>query len=463
MLKFDAAVIGGGEAGIAAALTAADLGAKVCLVEKKPQLGGICIETGTLPSKAFHSTAKALETLRKAKVFGVRISGEFSLDFQEALTHRDRLIKCDRGHIKGLLALNEVEVINGKAVFKGTSLMAVEKDDGSILEIEAPRIILATGSQLIEIPGLPTNGKEVLSTDDLVKVEELPKKILVVGAGIVGCEYAFILESLGSEVILLEKLDHALFGQDKDIVTAIEREFIKKGIRFIPGTTVASCSQREDGQLNVTTDKGETLATEKILISIGRKPFTAGLNLKAVGVRTGHRGDVLVDRYLETTVPGIFAAGDVLGKWMLTSTAIVEGMAAAENALGGKRALDERFVPTGIYTDPEIASVGLTEDDAVAKEISYVVGKCRYTSLVKACTFYSHSPGFIKMIFDRESHRLLGAHIIGLDAAEIIHQVVFALHREAKAEDFTHLVYNHPSLSEGFREAALNALDQMRS
>ena len=455
--RFDLAVIGGGEAGIAAAAQAAESGAKTCLIEKSPLLGGACVATGTLPSKVFSISAGMLELARKLGNFGVRVSGEISLDFKEVLASRQRLTRCDQGVIQTHLKSQRVEVVRGKAVLRSKSLIHVESEPGQTVEIEAPRVILASGSRPTELPDFPADGKTILTTDDLVGVTELPARMLVVGAGVIGCEYAFIFRTFGVEVALVEKLEHALSGQDVDIVAAVEKELKRKGVRYLPGTMLTGHARTQEG-LVFTTDKGEEISAGMAIICTGRKPATETLGLEEVGVKTGPRGEVLVDARLESSVPGIFAAGDVLGRRMVSSTAILEGGLAAGNAMGGNRELDERFVSTGIYTMPEIGSAGMTEAEAAAREIPVIVGKCTYSRLVKACGLYAHGPGLIKMIFEKGSGRLIGTHIIGAEAAELIHLPAAAMRLGAKAEDFIYSIYHHPSFCEGFREAAKDAV-----
>jgi len=437
--------------------------AKTCLIEKSPLLGGACVATGTLPSKTFSISAGMLDLAQRLKYFGVRVQGSVSLDFKEVLASRLRLMRCDQGLIQTHLRSHRVEIVKGKASFCGRNMVAVETDEEGTLEVEAPQIIVAAGSRPTQIPELQTDGKVVLTTDDLVAVTHLPSHMLIVGAGVIGCEYAFIFRTFGVEVTLVEKLDHALNGQDKDIVSAIEKELAGRGIRYLPGTTLVSRTETPDGRPLFTTDKGEELTAEIAIVCTGRKPASEALNLQAAAIEIGARGEILIDNHLQTTTPGIFAAGDVLGRRMQSSTAILEGTVAAENALGGDRELDERFVPGGIYTMPEIGVVGLTEDEAAARGIPVIIGKCNFARLVKACSLYSHSPGFIKMIFERDSRRLLGVHIIGADAAEIIHLPAVALSLGGKAEDFAYSIYHHPSISEGFREAAKDALSKLTS
>ncbi len=457
-LSFDLAVVGGGEGGIAAAVRGAELGARVALIEETAQLGGACVATGTLPSKVYSIATGMFETMKKAKNFGIRVEGRLELDFKEIQASRNRLTRCDVGTINLNLRSLSVQLMRGTAAFLGPRLLAVTAPDGSLTEVEATGIVLAAGSRPAEIPGLPADGKTVLTTDDLVQLAELPRSMVIVGAGFIGCEYAFIFATLGLEVTLVEKLDHPLAGQDRDIVVLIEKELKKKGIRFLPGTMVTGRGEAEDGRLRLTTDHGEALIADKALVCAGRRPSTAGLNLEAAGVLTGGRGEVIVDSRLRTSAPGIFAAGDIVGRIMLSSTAILEGTAAGGNAMGEDREVDERINPSAIYTQPEIGYVGLTEEAAAAAGIPYIKGVCPYAGLVKACAIQAHASGIIKMLFERDSHRLLGAHILGAEAAELIHSLSLPLKLGATAEDFAYAIYHHPSLSEGFREAAAEAL-----
>lgn len=459
----DIAVLGGGEAGIAAVVQASEMGASVAVVERAAQLGGACVFTGTLPSKVFSISASVFELLQKADKFGIKSGGGFKLDYKEVLASRTRITRCDQGVIGAHLRRPNVRVVRGEAVLRDARCLAVRTPEGAEIEVEAPRLILAAGSMPFQVPGLPTDGKSLLSTDDLVDMPEPPERMVIVGAGVIGCEYAFIFRTFGVDVVLIEKMERALPGQDKDIVAVIEKEMKRRGIRFLPGTVLRDYEFGADGRPTVLTDKGERIETDKVLVCVGRRPATSGLGLEAAGITLGARGEVAVDDRLRTSAPGIYAAGDVLGRWMLSATGILEGAIAAENALGGDRALDERFVPSGIYTQPEIGAAGLTEEAALAAGHDVVVGTCTYSGLVKACATYSYMPGLIKMVFDRGSHKLLGAHVAGSEAAELVHLLSLALRLGVTAEDFAWSIYHHPSLSEGFREAARDALAKVKT
>ena len=460
-VSFDVVVIGGGEAGLAAAIKAAELGARVGLVEPSAQLGGACVATGTLPSKTFSISTGMFESVKKAGNFGVRIEGPVTLAFAEVVASRNKLMKCDLGVIHSHLRTHKVEWIRGRASFAAPGLLAVAKADGTAVEIEASKTIAATGSHPISLPVLPIDGKTVITTDEIIALTESPRRMVIVGAGVIGCEYAFIFRTFGADVVLIEKTPHVLPGQDKDVVAAIEKELKRRGVAVHLGTTVVSCAGKPGGGRTVTVDGGTAFEADLVLACVGRRPTTGGLGLETAGVALGPRGEIVADDCLETTAPGIFAAGDILGRRMQSSTAILEGAVAAENAMGGSRTIDERFVPGGIYTQPEIGTVGLTEDDAVEMGIPHVVGLCPYAGLVKACSLQAFNPGFIKMLFDPASHRLIGAHILGTESAELIHNLVVAMRTGAVAEDFVYSIYHHPSLSEGFRDAARDALSKI--
>jgi len=461
-IEADLAVLGGGEAGLAAAVQASEMGAKVAVIEKDPQLGGACVHTGTLPSKVFSISAAVYELMGRIKNFGIRAEGGFKLDYREVLASRSRITRCDQGVIGAHLRGPNIRVLRGRAVLRDARRLQVAAPEGGEIEVVAPRLVLAAGSRPFQIPGLPTDGRSLLSTDDLVDLAEPPAGMVIIGAGVIGCEYAFIFRTFGVEITLIEMTGRVLPGQDGDIAAVIEKEMKRRGIRFLPGTVVRDYEPGPDGRPVVTTDKGQRIESDKVLVCVGRTPATAGLGLEESGIALGPKGQVLADDRLRTSVPGVFAAGDILGRWMLSATGILEGAVAGENALGGDRILDERFVPSGIYTQPEIGSVGMTAEAAAAAGFEPLLGTCPYAGLVKACATYSYMPGLIKLVFDRPTHRLLGAHIVGSEAAELVHALSMSLRLGARAEDFAWAVFHHPSLAEGFREAARDALAKAR-
>jgi dihydrolipoamide dehydrogenase len=450
-------VIGGGEAGISAALRATELGGKVCLINREPELGGGCVQTGTLPSKTLGNAAHFLENLKKGKRYGIPVVEGARADYKTILDVRHKTTLCEIGVLATLVRKNAIETLTGTASFKGPKTLEVRLPDGTVRELAAPMTIIGTGSRPIALPGIPFDGKTVLSTDDLTAMDAVPGRFLIVGAGVIGCEIAFIFRSLGSEVVVIEKAERALLGQDHEVAALITREFKKRGIRLLVQTGLERVEITAEGRVRAILAGGETIEADRIMIGVGRRPNTEGLNLAAAGITPGPRGEIQVNDFMETSVPGIYAAGDVLARFMLSSMAVVEARVAAENAMGQVVKMDYTCAPWGIYTDPEVGSVGMTEEWARAGGGEIVIGECGYNDLVRSC-LDGNVTGFFKLIFDGGTRRLVGAHVAGQDAAEIIHFAALAVKLGATAEDIKDMVYNHPTVSEGFGKAAADAL-----
>lgn len=459
---YDLIVIGGGEAGISAALRAAGLGARTAMINREPELGGGCVQTGTLPSKTLSNAAHFLENLKKGKRYGIVVDENARADYRAILESRHKTTMCEVGVLATLIRKNKIETVTGEASFTGPKALRVKLLDGTVREMGAPKIVIATGSRPTVLPGFDWNRTTILSPDDLTAMDAVPRRFLIVGAGVIGCEIAFIFRSLGSEVFLVEKLERALPGQDHDMAAVITREFKKKGIKLLTGHGLERVEPAGGGAVRAVLTGGEAPEVDRIMIGVGRRPNTEALNLGAAGIEAGGRGEILVDEHMEASAPGIYAAGDVLARIMLSSMAVVEARVAAENALGVRSRMDYTCAPWGIYTDPEIGSVGLTEDEAREKGLAVVIGKCGYNDLVRGCLDGS-VVGLFKFLFEAGSHRLVGAHIVGQDASEIIHFAALAVKMGARAEDLRDMVYNHPTMSEGFGKAAADALNKMGS
>jgi len=459
MNEYDLIVIGGGEAGISAALRASQLGAKVLMINREAELGGGCVRTGTLPSKILSNAAHFLENLKKGKRYGIPVIEGARADYKTILDSRHKTMLCEFGVLATLVRKHAIETLTGTASFKDARTLRVGLPDGSVREIASPRTIIATGSRPIALPGIPFDGNVILSPDDLTVMDAVPGRLLIIGAGVVGCEMALIFRSLGSEVIVVEKAQRALLGQDHDVAALITREFKKRGIRFTAETGLERVEPAPDGRVRGTLSNGETVEADRIMIGVGRRPNTDALSLAAAGITPGPRGELQVNEHMQTAVPGIYAAGDVLARIMLSSMAVAEARIAAENAMGLPVKMDYACAPWGIYTDPEVGSAGLTEEWARTGGAEIVIGRCGYNDLVRSC-LDANVTGFFKLIFDRGTHRLIGAHVAGQDAAEIIHFAALAVKLGARAEDIKDMVYNHPTVSEGFGKAAADALAQ---
>lgn len=462
MNEFDLIVIGGGEAGIAAALRGAQLGAKVCLIDREQELGGGCVKTGTLPSKTLSNAARFLESLKNAKRYGIRLDENPRPDFRAILESRHKTTLCELGVLATYIRRSGIKVIKGEASFAGPKSVVVKTPDGGRLELDAARFIIAAGSRPVELRGLKYDGRTVISTDELTARERIPEKMLIVGAGVVGCEMAFIFRALGAAVTLVEKTPAALPGLDRDIAGVIAREFKKRGIEFLPATTVDRVVPAGPDRVSVLLSDGKTAEADLVLVAAGRIPNTSRLNLSAAGVETGPRSEIMVDECMATGAAGIYAAGDVLSRVMLSSLAVVEARVAADNALGLASIMDYRAAPWGIYTDPEIGAVGLTEEQAAAQRMKVITGKCGLNELVRSC-LDGNITGFIKLVFEEGNRRLVGAHVVGQDAAELIHFAAACIRLGATAEDIKDMIFNHPTISEGFAKAAAEAAAHPRT
>jgi dihydrolipoamide dehydrogenase len=464
MSDYDIIVIGGGEAGISGALRAAQLGAKVCMINREAELGGGCVRTGTLPSKILSNAAHFLENLKKGKRYGVPVVENARADYKTILDSRHKTTMCELGVLATLLRKNAIATLIGTAEFQGPRAIQVRLPDGSTTVIDAPRTIIATGSRPTPLPDLPFDGKIVLSADELTAMDAVPGRLLIVGAGVIGCELAFIFRSLGAEVVIVEKLDRALLGLDSDMAAIITRELKKRGIRLVLGAGLERVegiagSPGADGPARAVLQGGEEIELDRIIVGIGRLPNTDGLGLTAAGIAPGPRGEIRVDDRMQAA-PGIFAAGDVLARIMLSSLAVVEARVAAENAMGLDVLMDYSCAPWGIYTDPEVGSVGVSEEWARAGGGDFIIGECGYNDLVRSC-LDANVTGLFKLIFDGATHKLIGAHIAGQDASEIVHFAALAIKMGARAEDLKDMVYNHPTVSEGFGKAAADALKKL--
>ena len=456
---YDLVVIGGGEAGISAALRAAQLGAKVVMINREPELGGGCVQTGTLPSKTLGNAAHFLESLKKGKRYGIPVIENARADYKAILESRHKTTMCELGVLATLIRKNAIETLTGTASLKGPRAIEVRLPDGTGRLIGAPRTIIATGSRPMALPGLPFDGKAILSADDLTAMDAVPARFLIVGAGAVGCEIAFIFRSLGSEVVVVEKADRVLVGQDHEVAALITREFKKRGIRLLVQAGLERVERTAGGPVRAILEGGEAVEADRIMVGVGRRPNTEELCLAASGITPGPRGEIQVDEFMRTSVPGIYAAGDVLARFMLSSMAVVEARIAAENAMGRSVKMDYTCAPWGIYTDPEVGAVGLTEEWARAGG-DIVIGRCGYNDLVRSC-LDGDVTGFFKLIFDAATRRLVGAHVVGQDASEIVHFAALAVKMGARAEDIKDMVYNHPTASEGFGKAAVDALKNL--
>lgn len=444
-------ILGGGPAGYVGALKAAQLGAEVTVIEDT-EVGGTCLNRGCIPTKTLIASAEVLNKVRNSAEYGLELNGSVSPNIQKIIDRKNKVISIQVKGIRSLFKSWGVNLIEGKGILLSPEKLEVEKKDGSREIIGADRIIIATGSRPAQIPIFPFDGERILSSDDALNIREIPKSLLIVGAGVIGCEFACIFSEFGTEITIVEMLPRAVSTEDTEISELLERELKKKKIKLITGISVTKVEGSKDGMHAYLSD-GREIVTEKILVSIGRALNSENIGLEAVGVHKGYRGEIVVNERMETNISGIYAAGDVTGGILLAHVASREGIVAAVNACGGDARMNYSVVPAAIFTSPEIASVGLREQQASEKGLNIKTGHFQFRGLGKAHAMGEIS-GFVKVIASAEDDRVLGAHIIGPHASDLIHEVAVAMRAGLKIKDIANTIHAHPTLAEGIMEAS---------
>ena len=443
-------VLGAGPGGYVAALKAAQLGAEVTVIEES-EVGGTCLNWGCIPTKTLIASAEVLHKTRNAKNFGLELDGTISPNIEKIVERKNKVVGTQIKGIRGLFKSWGVNIIEGRGEIVGPKKISVTLKDGSKEEVETDNIIIATGSKPAQIPVFPFDGKRILSSDNAINPDSIPGSLLIIGAGVIGCEFAFIYKEFGSDVTMVEMMPNAVSTEDEEISAILERELKKNKIKLLKDTSVQKVDVKEDG-VSVELSNGKTLEAEKVLVSIGRAVNSKNIGLEAVGVKTGQRGEIIVDSRMQTNVEGIYAIGDVTGGIMLAHLASAEGMAAAENAAGGNAEVNYDVIPAAIFTSPEIGSVGLREKQAAEKGLKYKVGRFQFRALGKAHAM-GEIAGLFKIIADEETDKILGGHIIGPHASDLIHEVALAMGKGLTVKDVAHTIHAHPTLAEGIMEA----------
>ncbi|MFA5692344.1 MAG: dihydrolipoyl dehydrogenase [Acholeplasmataceae bacterium] len=451
--EYDIIVVGGGPGGYVAAIKAAQLGASVALVEKEV-VGGICLNHGCIPTKTFLKSAKTYETLQNAKAFGLTTTGEIGFDWTKIVGRKDRVVKQLTGGVSFLLKKNKVDVYNGYGEIKSRNEVVVNKET-----LKTKNVVIATGATAI-IPPIPGakeayDAKQLVTSRELLNVKEVPKKLVIVGGGVIGVEFATIFNSFGSEVIIIERLPEVISMMDEEIQTTYHKALTGSGIKVL---TSASVTKIDGTKVTYTlNDKEETINSDLILMAVGTKANSNGLeslNLKM------DRGNIVTNEYLQTNVPGIYAIGDVNGKHMLAHVASYEGIIAVSHILNKKpQGINYDRIPSAIYGSPEIAAIGLTEKEAKERGLDYKVSKVPVAAVGKALAD-GEREGFVKLIVDKKYLEVLGAHIIAYNATELISEYSVAMTSEATAYEIANSIHPHPTLSELTLEAALGAIDK---
>jgi dihydrolipoamide dehydrogenase len=445
------AILGAGPGGYVAAIRAAQSGAEVTVIEKE-EVGGTCLNWGCIPTKAIIASTDLLAKARRLKEYGVELNGEIRPDFTAILARKNRIVQTQIQGIRNLFKHHRINLIRGRGTLTSPRTILIDSPDNAQETIEADRIIIATGSRPYQVAAFPFDGKQILSSNDMLNLTEIPKSLLIVGAGVIGCEFACIFRELGAEVSVIEMLPRMLATEDGEISKLLEREFKKKKIKVLVNKKVESITAYPD-EVHALFPDGEKIVAEKALIATGRAFNSEGIGLEGIGVQTGPCGEIIANTKLETTVPGIYAVGDVKGGLLLAHVASKEGITAVTNALGGDKIIDYSAVPSAIFTSPEIASAGLREHHASEQGIQTSTGHFQFRSLAKAHAL-GDIEGLVKVISDIQTDRVLGVHIIGPGASILIHEAVLAIQQGMKTKDLAETIHAHPTLSEALMEAS---------
>ena len=459
-MDFDVIVVGSGPGGYVTAIRASQLGLKTAVVEKE-NLGGVCLNWGCIPTKALLKSAQVFEYVKHAEDFGIKVS-EYDKDFNAVVNRSRQVANGMSGGVQFLMKKNKITVIDGYGKVQPGKKVAVTDEDGKETVYSANHIIIATGARSRELPSLPQDGKKIIGYRQAMTLDKQPEKLVVVGSGAIGIEFAYFYNSMGTDVTVVEYLPNIVPLEDEEVSKQLERTFKKSGIKVMTSSEVTGVDTSGDGcKVTVNTKKGEEVLDADIVLSaVGIAPNVEGIGLEDVGIATD-RGRVMVNDYYQTTVPGYYAIGDIVKGPALAHVASAEGILCVEKIAGHNvEALDYGNIPGCTYCFPEVASVGMTEK--AAKEAGYdlKVGKFPFSASGKASAS-GHKDGFIKVIFDAKYGELLGAHMIGSNVTEMIAEAVLARKLETTGHEILKAVHPHPTLSEAFMEATAAAYDEV--
>jgi dihydrolipoamide dehydrogenase len=466
-------VIGAGPGGYVAAIRAAQLGAEVTVIEQEA-VGGICLNWGCIPSKVMKTTAEILEKFRRAQEFGIELGGTVGPDMQALMVRKEKIIKDQTEGVLKLLKHHEITYLAGSGTIEGPNRVVATMADGKAMEVRWDRLILAPGSEQANISAFPFDGQRIISTNDALCLEEVPESILILGGGVIGCEFAFILTALGARVTVVEALSRMLPlpWVDEESSKVLEREMKKRRITLMLNSTIIGVDMGDekcrvevgpysDQQKPERKAKKIVVEADKVLICIGRKPAAAGIGLEQLGIKRDESGWIIVGESLETSASGVYAIGDILGpsKVMLAHVASREGTIAAENAMGSHKAMNYEVVPGAAFTMPEVANVGLTE--TVAKERGYNIrsDSVLFRNLGKPHVI-GEIAGHAKIVSDGDSGRVLGVHIVGPHASDLIAEAALGMKLGCTVQDIAETIHAHPTLPEVLFEASLKGLDR---
>ncbi|MDF4223050.1 MULTISPECIES: dihydrolipoyl dehydrogenase [Maribacter] len=462
MNQYDVAVIGSGPGGYVAAIRCAQLGMKTAIIEKYSTLGGTCLNVGCIPSKAMLDSSHHYEdAIKHFDEHGIEIPGEIKVNLEKMIARKQGVVDQTTKGIEFLMDKNKITVYEGVGSFKDATHVNIKKNDGKTEEIEAKNIIIATGSKPSTLPFIKLDKERIITSTEALELKEVPKHMIVIGGGVIGLELGQVYKRLGAEVTVVEFMDRIIPGMDAALSKELTKVLKKQKVKFALSHKVKSVERKGD-QVIVKADnkKGEEVVFEGdyCLVAVGRKPYTDGLNADAAGVKLDERGKVIVDGHLKTNVDNIYAIGDVIKGAMLAHKAEEEGTLVAEILAGQKPHIDYNLIPGVVYTWPEVAAVGKTEEELKEAGVEYKVGQFPMRALGRARASMD-TDGFVKILADKKTDEVLGVHMVGARCADLIAEAVTAMEFRASAEDISRMSHAHPTYAEAVKEAALAATD----
>ena len=461
MSSFDVVIIGSGPGGYVAAIRCAQLGMKTAIIEKYSTLGGTCLNVGCIPSKALLASSHHYSEIAHFAEHGIEVSGEIKVNLEKMIARKQAVVDQTSGGVKFLMDKNKITVFEGMASFIDSTHVAVAKADGTSETLEAKNIIIATGSKPSSLPFIKIDKERIITSTEALKLKEVPKHLVIIGGGVIGIELGQVYLRLGAQVSVVEFMDRIIPGMDGSLSKELTKVLKKQGMKFYVSHKVKSVERSGDVvTVQAENAKGETITLEGdySLVSVGRRPFTAGLNADKAGVKISDRGQVEVNDHLQTSVPTIYAIGDVVRGAMLAHKAEEEGAMVAEILAGQKPHIDYNLIPGVVYTWPEVAAVGQTEEQLKASGVDFKSGSFPFKALGRARAG-GDLDGFVKILADAKTDEVLGVHMIGARCADLIAEAVTAMEFKASAEDISRMSHAHPTFAEALKEAALAATD----
>ena len=461
MSQFDVTIIGSGPGGYVSAIRCAQLGFKTAIIEKYSTLGGTCLNVGCIPSKALLASSHHYEELQHFADHGIEVSGEVKVNLEKMIARKQAVVDQTSGGVKFLMDKNNITVFNGVGSFESATSVKVTKADGSSEIIESKNIIIATGSKPSNLPFIKLDKDRIITSTEALKLKEVPKHLVIIGGGVIGIELGQVYLRLGAQVSVVEFMDRIIPGMDASLSKELTKVLKKQGMKFYTSHKVQSVERAKNAvTVKAENAKGEiiTLYGDYALVSVGRRPYTDGLNAEKAGVKVTDRGQIEVNNHLQTSAANIYAIGDVVRGAMLAHKAEEEGVMVAEIIAGQKPHIDYNLIPGVVYTWPEVAAVGKTEEQLKADGVAYKAGSFPFKALGRARAG-GDTDGFVKILADAKTDEVLGVHMIGARCADLIAEAVTAMEFRASAEDISRMSHAHPTFAEAIKEAALAATE----